>query len=469
MSDEITREQLAKLRIGMPQEELARIIGEGRMPRRDADKGFFFFHVYEPGAVGPKTPFIARIATDGTIASLGYYGDFEHTIDALGVSLGAPASDILQGQTDWQKDDAESSEQHHIEGWRRDLGQGAVAVVKVRDGRVLAVSMERVGAKYPGEMAPEAKMVRQNMRAYDMEMLHSFVDPASNQGWVFGLPPGITPQQWPLDPVSGYPLMHGFTLLLPEDYRVHGPEIVALSFFATAADQNDGGARNRADLAAAVLGQPAERGESADLKPFRNHAATSHPRLHRMTDILDYAYAVILLTAAEFNGAPCQPPQFAPNPYIDPQARPQWMKVGGGYACFWGTGGVGESSVPVEDRYIYKQLGAVPEQRLDWHRAIAWTPRLTDVNAGIPPAEVYDEPSPLGYQSPFDPDNGYKEKHWAKDLKADHIGGTMRPVQATPEFSPFYIGFEEYFGGYNFGTGNAQLDFLQMRFDWACG
>ena len=45
----------------------------------------------------------------------------------------------------------------------------------------------------------------------------------------------------------------------------------------------------------------------------------------------------------------------------------------------------------------------------------------------------------------------------------------MRPCQAVPEMSPFYIEFEEYFGGYNFGGGNAQLDFGGMKFDWACG
>lgn len=469
MDDFATFEGFARLRIGMPQDALARIVGDSGMPRRATDKGYFFYRVYETGAVGPKTPFIARIATDGHIASLSYYGDFKGTIDAVGLSLGASASEAFQRQTGWHRDEAESSEKHNFEAWTRDLGDGVVAVVKVRDGRILAVSMERSGAKYPGEMSPEAAMVRPNMRAYDLHMLHRFVDKTDNQGWVFGLPPGIKQEQWPLDPISGYPLMHGFTLLLPEDYRIHGPDIVALSFFATAADQNDGGARDRPDLAAAVLGQAAEPGENADLKPFRENAARSHPRLYRMTDVLDYAYAVILLSEAEFNGPPCLPPRFAPNPYIAPETRPQWLKTGGGYACFWGAGGVGESSVPVEDRYIYKQLGEVPEQRLDWHRAIQWTPRETDVNAGIPPAEVYDEPSPLGYQSPLDPNDGYKEKVWARDFKENHIGGTMRPVQGTPEFSPFYIGFEEYFGGYNFGTGNAQLDFLQMRFDWACG
>lgn len=66
------------------------------------------------------------------------------------------------------------------------------------------------------------------MKAYDLEILPR---PAERKpdchGWVFGLPPGITSEQWPLDPNNGSPLMHGFTLLLPDDYRVHGSEIVA--------------------------------------------------------------------------------------------------------------------------------------------------------------------------------------------------------------------------------------------------
>ncbi len=43
-------------------------------------------------------------------------------------------------------------------------------------------------------------------------------------------------------------------------------------------------------------------------------------------------------------------------------------------------------------------------------------------------------------------------------------------MQGIPDgFTPFHIGFEEELGGYNFGGGNAQLDFSAMRFDWACG
>ena len=36
-------------------------------------------------------------------------------------------------------------------------------------------------------------------------------------------------------------------------------------------------------------------------------------------------------------------------------------------------------------------------------------------------------------------------------------------------FDAHYAGFEQHFGSFNFGTGNAQLDFQNMIFDWACG
>ncbi|MCV6339787.1 hypothetical protein OFL47_24995, partial [Pseudomonas aeruginosa] len=92
-------------------------------------------------------------------------------------------------------------------------------------------------------------------------------------------------------------------------------------------------------------------------------------------------------------------------------------------------------------------------------------------NAGVVPSEYGDG----GYQLPhywldgkIERDN-YREHPWVEGHLPNHIGGTMRPVQGVPEMSPFYVEFEEYLGGYNFGGGNAQLDFRDMRFDWACG
>jgi hypothetical protein len=92
----------------------------------------------------------------------------------------------------------------------------------------------------------------------------------------------------------------------------------------------------------------------------------------------------------------------------------------------------------------------VPEHDLAFNRALTWTSRVHDGNAG----KAAREQDASAYKEVF---------------KVDPIGGTMRPVQAAPEFSPFYIEFEEYLGGYNFGGGNARLDLQHMQFDWACG
>ena len=106
---------------------------------------------------------------------------------------------------------------------------------------------------------------------------------------------------------------------------------------------------------------------------------------------------------------------------------------------------------------------------MGWHRALRWTVRETDPNAGLVPEEDFDgEGTTSGYVDPLDAKNDHEEREWVADLAPCHIGGTMRPAQNVPEMSPFRIGFEEWLGGYNFGAGNAQLDVQRMIFDWAC-
>lgn len=300
------------------------------------------------------------------------------------------------------------------------------------------------------------------MKAYDLEILPR---PAERKpdchGWVFGLPPGITSEQWPLDPNNGSPLMHGFTLLLPDDYRVHGPEIVALSFFGTAPDHNDGGPYE----------VPGARGKVESIQ--------GHPRLHRMQDILGCEYALILLTPTEFDGPLCRPPR----PLIETKRKPDWLTVGAA-ASHWSMSGLHEST---QDTHFEQTYGEKPPHDVTYNRAIRWTPRRTDPNAGIPPRDDWASDN-KGYQSFFywaeDPvaiatdteegrqrlQNAFRIHDWAKDHKDAHIGGTMQPVQNIPPFSPYYVEFGEDFGGYNFGGGgNAQLDFRDMKFDWACG
>lgn len=465
-------EQLARLRPLMPVQALADIIGERFALPEPRYKGYYS-HSEVAG-------FGAKLTADGRIGSLSYTQGFPTELTVAGLHIGMSsdaAKAVLPSMSPVQGDDADRARREYgIVSHAAATPDGNVVDLRFKDGKLIGFDLHRPGLEYPAP--PNRNATDRIKHAYDIEMLHRPVDRQSpgNHGWVFGLPPGIKTEQWPLDPVSGYPLMHGFTVLLPEDYRVHGPEIVALSFFATAADQNDGGARVRAPLRSAILGDGPVPTDP-DLASFWRHAQTKHPRLHRMKDILDYEYAVILLTRDEFDGPLCLPPQIEPNAGFATTSPPEWLEIGAGLSYLKFSGALAEPQITLrtEDYFSYKVLGEIPDGTLAWNRAIRWTPRGEDPNAGIAPEDGYGAPTDSGYvdHAYYEGDEisaeTYRVHDWAKDHKNDHIGGTMRPVQAMPAFSPFYIEFEEYFGGYNFGGGNGQLDFLEMRLDWACG
>jgi len=293
------------------------------------------------------------------------------------------------------------------------------------------------------------------MQAYDLHIIkrpYDANDP-EHQGWIFGKPRGIESRHWPIDPNSGYPLMHGFTLRLPEDHRVHGPEVVALSFFATAPDHNDGMPTEGLVIADLLKAHPDSAPTDEGLAPIWKHAREEHSRLHRMQDVLGCEYAVVLLTEEEFLGAECAVPEWVNSPALSSVPRPGWLDPH-------------KNEAQGTNSFLDKILGGSPSSEANFSRAIRCTPRKNDPNAGIKAEEFPDETSP--YKSPYDSET-FEDLEWAKDHANDHIGGTMRPIQGVPDFSPHYIGFEEYFGDYNFGGGNAQLDFLHMKFDWACG
>ncbi len=147
-------------------------------------------------------------------------------------------------------------------------------------------------------------------------------------GWCYGLPPGISSAQWPLDPANGYPLQHGFTLLLPEEYRCHGPDFVAFSFFASSIDHNDGGPTVKAPGIRPAMGG-AEAPDNPELKLFWEAEQRAHPHLSRMEDSLGIAYAVIMLIRAEFDGPFCAPPILVANRYRDALKPPAWLTIGG--------------------------------------------------------------------------------------------------------------------------------------------
>jgi len=303
------------------------------------------------------------------------------------------------------------------------------------------------------------------MRAYNLTLSRKYNFRAEgSSGWVFGLPPGIKPQEWPLDPNSGYPLKHGFTLLLPQEYRVHGEEIVALSFFGVSPEHNDGGPLETPGLFEVIRSPQETPPQDAALRPFWNHARAVHPRMYRMTDILDCEYVVILLTQAEFDGPLCSVPEIANSEFLGGgrSPRPEWFDKGSAHIFYK------RFDKPSALDQVRRAVGGsnpVPPAGHDVGVPIFLEARLDDPNAGKKAIETWEKGD---YESPFTVD--FKYKPWAEGLHGtDHIGGTMFPVQAVPDFSPYYIEFEESFGDYNFGGGNAQLDILNLKFDWACG
>ncbi|MBN8944484.1 MAG: hypothetical protein J0H01_33560 [Rhizobiales bacterium] len=313
-------------------------------------------------------------------------------------------------------------------------------------------------------------------KAYDLEMLPISVPEVGERGkgWCFGLPPGLTPEQWPLDRFNGFPLRHAFTLLLPGDYRCHGPDIVALSFFGISNDHHDGGLTVNEPVASALraAGPPSD----PLLRRLWQAERSAHPRLFRMTDVLDREYAVILLTQAEFDGRLCPPPQHGYPAQLHASRRPLWLELGTARA-YWDDNYFPSSGTPVEQYHLYKALGGVPPRDLAFNRGIRWSPRASDPNAGKAPREAYGAAAAEnGYTTYYYWQDGkieaanFRQHDWAQGHGERHIGGTMRPAQGIPfGFSAHYVEFDEAFGGFNFGGGIAQLDFQAMKFDWACG
>lgn len=300
------------------------------------------------------------------------------------------------------------------------------------------------------------------MLAYDIT-IHQHVpdraDPGCH-GWCFGLPPGIQSAQWPLDPANGYPLQHGFTLLLPEDHRCHGPEIVAVSFFASAMDHNDGRPIVKVPAIRAAM-DGADAPIDPDLLPFWQSTQTAHPRLSRFEDIIGIAYAAILLTQAEFDGPACVPPRLDGNRHRDALHAPDWLRIGPLLAS---------QPFSVTGPRLRATTGEALPEVLAESRMLHWAPRAHDPNAGRSPIDDFLH-EPTDYIQPVfpDADGKYQCHDWVAALGRNHVGGTMQPEQATPSFSPHYVEFEEEMGGFNFGGGNAQLDLRDMKFEWACG
>jgi hypothetical protein len=121
-------------------------------------------------------------------------------------------------------------------------------------------------------------------------------DTAHAAGWEHGLPPGISPAQWPRSRTSGLPLMHGFTIRVPPRFRAKGADRVALSYFHPGDSASYRSKKATTKRVAAILGGGA-LGDAEKGHPFwealREHAAASHPATVYHRDILKHDHAIV--------------------------------------------------------------------------------------------------------------------------------------------------------------------------------
>ena len=442
---------LATLRPGMPATALSDLVGEGWIAPGNHDKGYV--RLLDMAGFG------ARIDSGGHLGSVSFTKLFPPGLAIGGLHIGIPfdaAKLAYPGIEPFPQDSSDG-----IEAFRTVGPDGSEVRMRFKDGALLGFDLMQPDAAYPEPPPPKA--YPRTAGAYDIDILpHGAAPGDPGHGWCHGLPPGITPVQWPLDPRTGHPLRHAFTLLLPPSHRVKGPDLVAISLFGT---DHTGTVAPKNALVAETW-DATQPPPDTRLLPVWQHRQDRHRHEYRMTDILDEPYAVIWLTQAEFDGGVCHPPLHPGNTGLDVVPLPDWTRIGA-------------AAVFSRDRILTVEelatgVGGAWAAALAANRAFRWTLRAEDPNAGLAPPDGWDETTAAGYQCYWTSDTADGPSRildWAQPHKLNHIGGTMRPYQShpSPAFSPYYIEFEEELGGFNFGGGCAQLDLDQMRLDWACG
>ncbi|WP_122439960.1 DUF7256 domain-containing protein [Pseudomonas viridiflava] len=402
-----------------------------------------------------------RMDINGEIGTVSFHASFPDECLIERLHIGMPLADALRARPHLQPAAGEPDDPPEWLTFKDRTDEAYELLVRVKEDTILAIEISQPGAVYP---EPVKLLADPNLTvAYDLirdPQCHLPVSgrgPEWSGGWSLGLPPGITPEQWPLSPVMGHPLRHAFTLYVPEQYRKQGAERVAFSLFVDdQMEELSPSSAVEAFFASPLLPTPPE---DQHLLPFWTHRRAHHPLHFDMTDILDTHYVAIWLTQAEFDGSLCMPPDLRGNPLLCD--APGWYDKSYSEHYQYDT-------VRNHDAEAFEWLpGDGRAAGLDTAFAIRAQIREGDPNVGKPPREWDDECEHSGYIRPYVTPEGE-----ALDLdrfaNRNHLGGTMFPVQGYPEFGPYYLEFEENFGGFNFGSGNGQIDLEKMALDWAC-
>lgn len=298
-------------------------------------------------------------------------------------------------------------------------------------------------------------------QAFDLELSDPVrLETRPENGWCFGRPPGIDADRWPMSPVYGTPLRHAFTLKVPAPYRTQGPDRIAISLFIDEMFDE----RRLVPLPTSPASPSASGGVDAhrhDMQWGRFHLS------------------MFWLSAEEFAGALGTPPMMEG---ADDAQVPGWLvdrpaDYFGHYNLPSNAFHRPRASSSAPGAHALQQLmeterppsgwATLPAmEALDFGFPIDISPREGDPNVGRPASEWEEDNVVSGYIPAYSGLDGAANLERFAEFEA-HLGGTMFPAQAYPEFSPFYLEFQETFGGFAFAGGLAQLDLKEMQIAWA--
>jgi hypothetical protein len=140
---------------------------------------------------------------------------------------------------------------------------------------------------------------------------HWIVRGDGSAGWENGLPPSITPAQWPRHASNGLPLVHGFTIHVPEDYRVCGKDRVALSYFHPGESESYHPKAPLSGRIKAIMDGGALEGTEGDDAFFRalvDHVRADKPNTQLFTDLLGHTHAIVWHADADLKATRCPRP-----------------------------------------------------------------------------------------------------------------------------------------------------------------
>jgi hypothetical protein len=148
------------------------------------------------------------------------------------------------------------------------------------------------------------------------------VSGGGDAGWEYGLPPSLTAETWPRHRSNGLPLVHGFTIRVPDSYRVRGADRVALSYFHPGESESYPVTAQLQTRIHAILGGQAPNSSEA-AQPFYRalaaHARARKPHVQWFTDLLHDTHAIIWHTEAELAGPRCPRPDDPLPAGLDPE------------------------------------------------------------------------------------------------------------------------------------------------------